>query len=116
MRHLPTLVLGFALWGKDHDNGAALVPSYAFFHAALEILLCFSRRSLPHLTITFCPTRQTRLAGADKSYANDWLRCVVNVGILFELPEPSGNITSHRVLLSLRAGEVAARFRWPQGL
>ena len=82
-----------------------------FAHTALEIVLSFSRRSLPHLIITFSPARLGQLARADETHENDRLRRVVNMD-LFELPKPSGNITSHRVLLSLPEDEVVARSRW----
>ena len=99
---------------EDYDGGRMLIPLQSFAHAASEILLCFSGRSFPYLVTTFRPSRLTRPLRADKSYANDWLWRVVNVGLLFELPKPSGNVTSHRVLLSLREGEVGARSRWPR--
>jgi hypothetical protein len=82
----------------------------------LEILLCFSRRSLPNSIITFRLARLTRPLRADKSYENDWLWGVVNMGLLFELAQPSGNITSHRVLFPLREVEAAAQSRWPRWL
>jgi hypothetical protein len=108
--------IGFNFGIEDYDGGRVFIPLETFPHALLEILLCFSGRSLPHLIITFRTARIAWLPRTDKSHENDWRWRVVNIGLLFELPKPSGNITSHRVLLSLRECEAGARSRWPRGL
>jgi hypothetical protein len=45
--------------------------------ASLEILPCFLWPSLPHLPITLGPVRLRRLAGADETHEDDWLRRVI---------------------------------------
>ena len=106
---------------EDHNGARVFVSLQTFMHAAFEILLRFLGCPLPYLAVTFCPLRRTRCPAelpvrSDKSHGNHWLRCVGNVGLLFELPEPSANITSHRMLPSLREVEVAARCRRPRWL
>jgi hypothetical protein len=112
---LDVLALIFGEGSEDNDGGRVFIPLETFAHALLEIHFCFSGRSLPHLIITFRPARLTRLAGADKTHKNDWRWRLVNIGLLFELPKPAGNVTAHRVLLSLPEIEAAAQSRWPRG-
>ena len=73
--------------------------------------------------------RNTRLIGEEQPIISRWhyhapygyptpfvgrdeiLRSIHAEGFLFKLPEPSGDITSHRVLTFLREREIAARSR-----
>jgi hypothetical protein len=67
------LGLAFTFGVEDHDRGTIFMSLYDFQNAELEILQCFSRRSLPHLTITFRPARLTTLLWTDESHKNDGL-------------------------------------------